>query len=91
MSEDLKDKNGKEIYEGDIVHLQNGNSKPQQVIIEFNEDSACFHGRIIEGRGEELFEGYTYHLLYKTFKMEIIGNVYKDSYLVDKIPKLKKE
>lgn len=68
----LKDKNGKEIYEGDILlsYRNTGN-----YIVRFDELDACF-----EGYGTD---GEFFILEAKDFnKCEIIGNIYEHSHLL---------
>lgn len=67
----LKDKNGKEIYEGDIVKYKT--DKPDKVVY----DTACFQlGRQVE-----------YHRNLSMGKladgMEIIGNIYENPELIE--------
>lgn len=68
----LKDKNGKEIYEGDILQDDEGN----QQIVEFNT--------FIDGDGYAS-SGYTFRNLLSfddTENIEIIGNIYENLELI---------
>ena len=66
----LLDKNGKEIYEGDIVRTNNFLGE-----VEFNKDTGCIE--IITGKT-------TSELLWKTgFENKVIGNIYQDKDLIE--------
>ena len=67
----LKDKNGKEIYEGDIVK---SNLIGENRLSWVNFWDGCF---TVEGSGLAA-------LAYKIFGWEIIGNIYEHSNLLDK-------
>lgn len=71
----LKDKNGKEIYEGDIVN--NGGYQGKASIVKWNNEGAYFH--IYRG---ETSSGYT--LQGETRNCEIIGNIYENPELITK-------
>jgi len=69
----LRDKNGKEIYEGDIIH-----SNPTGItyIVEFNEEEGCYEGIEISGKN--------YCLPYKEMhKYPVIGNRHENTELLD--------
>jgi len=75
----LKDKNGKEIYEGDIVKFENTPS----VVVEWYQKNANFVGKIIETLKEEYptycsFFGFT---LYRN--PEVIGNIFENPELLE--------
>ena len=78
----LKDKNGKEIYEGDIVyaHLNDGTYKVEwggyMIVGEF-EDECCYGPYLNDGSGsmESAAPGDL---------LEVIGNVYENPELVKK-------
>lgn len=69
----LFDKNGKEIYEGDII-------KGFDITIEvwYSEDKACFMAEMKEPQNDmvDILGGYD------TARMEIIGNIYDNPELI---------
>ena len=67
----LKDKNGKEIYEGDIVSIEKIGTR--QII--FNHGSFC--SQIINSKSNELF----FHLS-DTSDYEVVGNIYENPELL---------
>ena len=77
----LKDKNGKEIYEGDIVSLKylydKRTTDKGQVV--WREDKASFGLKSLKGLTNEVYE------LYKVtaeHNLEIIGNIYENPELL---------
>ena len=69
----LKDKNGKEIYEGDIVYVicEDGNA-----VIEWDEDSAKFSIKFDDWIAD--FDWYSGK------DLEVIGNIYENPELLNK-------
>ena len=67
----LKDKNGKEIYEGDLVSYMD---YEQPLIVHFCEDGCCQFRAKLKGYGntEQL-----------SSEMEIIGNIYENPELLE--------
>ncbi len=67
----LKDKNGKEIYEGDIIEYKN-----VLFVVEWEKEFCQFKLSFIEK------EGFL-DLGYKTRELKIIGNIYENPELVE--------
>lgn len=73
----LEDKNGKEIYEGDIVKWTNGLGETMLYEVYFNECRATFllnplvNGEMIEGMSDK-----------KTPYIEVIGNIHENPELI---------
>lgn len=84
----LKDKNGKLIYEGDVVQTTfDDNSKTIFYVI-WNNENALFNGKIIKKGETNAFcinEDYLYYLLANGIdeKTEVIGNIYENPELLE--------
>ena len=78
----LKDKNGKEIYEGDIVSLKylydKRTTDKGQVV--WREDKASFGLKSLKGLTNEVYELYQ---VTAEHNLEIIGNIYENKELLD--------
>ena len=75
----LKDKNGKEIYEGDIVKSTNRELGECVAVVGFNEKESAFV--LLEGCGwkrpDEFFSTWN-----KVYKFEVIGNIHQNPELI---------
>ena len=77
----LKDKNGKEIYEGDIIsglrHLEDDFGLK---VVQFKEAS------FLAVAPQEEADVIKYQLLWRTGDIEIVGNIYEDEHLLTQKP-----
>ena len=76
QSTGLKDKNGKEIFEGDIVDY-----KGRKAVIKWHGSYASFIYRFVDELQERVSEWPPLFLSYYHF--EIIGNIYENKELLD--------
>lgn len=81
----LRDKNGKEIYEGDIViwkqalgGILQADSDPKTCVIEWDEFFSSWKCRDINK--EDHFRGYTFH---ECHMESVIGNIYSNPELLN--------
>jgi len=77
-----KDKNGKEIYEGDIVKVKNIASEEEAIgFIQFNSRRG-YYEIVFDNSpaGTEVFENYTF----SSWEIEVIGNIYENPNLLKK-------
>lgn len=81
QSTGLTDINSKEIFEGDILKVTNEHSWLE--VVSFNENKAMFVSKEIK-RKTDIPESPFYDLFNTDiFKIEIIGNIYENSELVE--------
>lgn len=76
QSTGLKDKNGKEIFEGDIVDY-----KGREAVIKWHGSYASFIYRFVDGLQERVSEWEPLFLAY--LKCEVIGNIYENPELLE--------
>lgn len=82
QSTGLKDKNGKEIFEGDILKVANNDSSWFEVV-KYDHDKAIFISKEVNLKYEvpetPLYDLFSPYL----FKVEVIGNIWEDGDLID--------
>ena len=82
QSTDLKDKNGKEIFEGDILKVANNDSSWFEVV-KYDHEKAMFISKEVNLKYEvpetPLYDLFSPYL----FKVEVIGNIWEDGDLID--------
>lgn len=79
QSTGLRDKNGKEIFEGDVLKVTNLSIWLE--VVSFNEDKAMFVSKETKRKVEEtpLYDLFNTDI----FEVEIIGNIYENPELVE--------
>ena len=82
QSTGLLDKNGKEIFEGDILKVANNDSSWFEVV-KYDHDKAMFISKEVNLKYEvpetPLYDLFSPYL----FKVEVIGNIWEDGDLID--------
>lgn len=76
QSTGLKDKNGKEIFEGDIVDY-----KGRKAVVKWHGSYASFIYRFVDELNKRVSEWHPLFLAYYHF--EVIGNIYENKELLD--------
>ena len=86
----LYDKNGKEIYDGDIIYSEFPDGSKTNCLIGWNEEKSCF-GLMDEYNYRSKLEGYDFprfdnaifcNFLKHSKKFEVIGNIYDNPELL---------
>jgi uncharacterized phage protein (TIGR01671 family) len=78
----LKDKNGKEIYEGDILLTQEAKDNyPLKHTIVFNVDQSAFRMRWVGSDSDSFYDQLIYQTRFNVF--EVIGNIYENPELLE--------
>lgn len=75
----LKDKNGKEIYEGDIVQIAG-----ERASIVFDKELASYMGRFLVGGLDQIIEFNDYIHAFCPHDIEVIGNIHENGELLEK-------
>lgn len=73
----LKDKNGKEIYEGDVANIEGGADKPAFCSVIFKDGCFCLDWEYNDSNPE-----LKYYIDMSFCKFEVIGNVHEDKELI---------
>lgn len=74
----LKDKNGKEVYEGDIIKFSGGKFyKPDYYVVGWHEPFACFHLYHLDGKPSAMAVNYV------ITNGEVVGNIHENPELLE--------
>lgn len=80
----LKDKNGKEIYEGDIIHINDSFFKKFNYLIEWNKEYLRYYLYSIDTKELNKIGGILEaHLGSIINKIEVVGNIYENKKLLN--------
>ncbi len=83
----IKDKKGKEIYEGDIVKgITFGDKKELILFIKWNDIHACFDlFYSIDGNDIEVLSDFDFPSDMEGYNLEVIGNIYENQELLKEV------
>ena len=81
----LKDKNGKEIYEGDIIHIHHKFFEEFNYVLKWNEEDLRYYLYSIDEKNLNSIGGILEaHLGSMINEIEVIGNIYDNPDLLEK-------
>ena len=78
----LYDKNGKEIYEGNIVRIYDG-ERCFNIVVKWSEEAMAFMACYCDGNQSPL--SWFSNLLSRTYEIEVIGNIYDNKELLEEV------
>lgn len=78
----LCDKNGKEIYEDDILRVYDG-EKYFNIVVKWSEEAMAFMACYPDGNQSPL--SWFSNLLSRTYEIEVIGNLYDNKELLEEV------
>lgn len=82
----LHDKNGKEIYEGDIIHIHNKFFEEFNYLLQWNEEYLRYYLYSTDKKKLNRMEGILEaHLSSMINDIEVIGNIYDNPDLLEKV------